>query len=139
MFKYALQRKYIKLIFLFFIIIGLDYILSNLFFKNKQFWEYKKINNAWYKFKFDNEPVHLVQKNKFTRWEDMWSRVNSYIITKPSNILDIGSGIDAIAGIIDKDRPYFNNWENFKLNQESFYKNIDYLQFNFDGNETVIS
>jgi hypothetical protein len=58
---------------------------------------------------------------------------------KKAVFLDIGSGIDAIAGIIDKDRPYFNNWKNFKLNQESFYKNIDYLQFNFDGNETVIS
>ena len=53
--------------------------------------------------------------------------------------LDIGSGIDALAGIIDKERPYFNGWKNYKLKNQNLYKNIDYLHFKFDGSETVIN
>ena len=52
--------------------------------------------------------------------------------------LDIGSGIDALAGIIDKKRPYFGNWTNYKLKNEKIYKDIDYLNFNFDGSEVLI-
>ncbi len=53
--------------------------------------------------------------------------------------IDVGSGIDALAGIIDKERPYFGNWQNYKLKNDKFYRNIDYLHFNFDGSETVIN
>mgnify|MGYP001159917107 CR=1 FL=1 len=53
--------------------------------------------------------------------------------------LDIGSGIDALAGIIDKERPYFNGWQNYKLKNEKIYKNVDYLHFNFDGSEKVVT
>jgi|TARA_Y100000389_G_scaffold204967_1_gene261366 hypothetical protein len=52
--------------------------------------------------------------------------------------LDIGSGVDAIAGIIDKRRPYFYNWDNYKLKNNTYYKNIDFLQFNYDGSEIEI-
>ena len=42
--------------------------------------------------------------------------------------LDIGSGIDALAGVIDRDRPYFGEWENYRI--ESFdYSKIDFLQY----------
>ena len=58
---------------------------------------------------------------------------------KKAVYLDIGSGVDALAGIIDKQRPYFGNWTNYKLNDDSFYKNIDYLNFNFDGSETILN
>ncbi len=58
---------------------------------------------------------------------------------KKAVYVDIGSGVDALAGIIDKKRPYFGNWKNHKLNDASFYKNIDYLNFDFDGSETVLN
>ena len=57
---------------------------------------------------------------------------------KKAVFLDIGSGVDAIAGIVDKNRPYFNGWENHKLKNDSLYKDIDYLQFKFDGSEILI-
>lgn len=40
--------------------------------------------------------------------------------------LDIGSGIDAIAGIVPKDRPYFGLWTNYKI-QDYDYSKIDML------------
>jgi hypothetical protein len=52
--------------------------------------------------------------------------------------LDIGSGVDALAGIIDKNRPYFGNWTNYKLKNNNIYKNIDYLNFKSDGSEVLI-
>jgi hypothetical protein len=42
--------------------------------------------------------------------------------------LDVGSGIDALAGIIDPWRPYFGDWINFQLDDESCYSGIDFLQ-----------
>jgi hypothetical protein len=58
---------------------------------------------------------------------------------KKAVYLDIGSGVDALAGIIDKKRPYFNNWINYKLKNNSIYNNVDYLQFQFDGSEKIIN
>ena len=43
--------------------------------------------------------------------------------------LDVGSGIDAIAGVIDEKRPYFGDWINHKLNEGFDYKKIDLLQY----------
>ncbi len=44
--------------------------------------------------------------------------------------LDIGSGIDALAGVVDSERPYFGNWKNFRLQDEKFYDDLDLLNFN---------
>ena len=44
--------------------------------------------------------------------------------------LDVGSGIDALAGMIDTQRPYFWKWKNFILPNRASYQHIDYLQFN---------
>lgn len=44
--------------------------------------------------------------------------------------LDVGSGIDALAGLIDKERPYFGNWTNFRIENEFDYTKLDLLQFN---------
>jgi hypothetical protein len=52
--------------------------------------------------------------------------------------IDVGSGIDALAGMIDTRRPYFGNWQNFRLANDEIYENIDYLNFNFE-NITSIS
>ncbi len=43
--------------------------------------------------------------------------------------LDVGSGVDALAGIIDSKRPYFGAWKNFRLPITDRYSGIDYLQF----------
>ena len=42
--------------------------------------------------------------------------------------LDVGSGIDAIAGVIDRSRPFFADWTNFQFRDQSRYENIDTLQ-----------
>ena len=44
--------------------------------------------------------------------------------------LDVGSGIDALAGIIDTNRPYMQNWINYQLDSRTPYENLDYLNFN---------
>lgn len=46
---------------------------------------------------------------------------------KDAVFLDIGSGIDAIAGVIYKERPYFGNWINYQLKDDFDYSTIDYL------------
>ena len=46
---------------------------------------------------------------------------------KDAVFLDIGSGIDAIAGVVDKERPYFGNWINYQLKDDFDYSTIDYL------------
>jgi hypothetical protein len=56
---------------------------------------------------------------------------------KNAIFLDIGSGIDAIAGVIDIDRPYFGDWTNFKI--ENFnYNQIDYLNYFGKGKHIVL-
>ena len=47
---------------------------------------------------------------------------------KSSQFLDIGSGIDAMAGVIDVRRPYFADWTNFRFTNQSIYSQIDLLQ-----------
>lgn len=42
--------------------------------------------------------------------------------------VDVGSGIDALAGVIDIRRPYFGDWVNFQLPDQTVYENIDWLQ-----------
>jgi hypothetical protein len=43
--------------------------------------------------------------------------------------LDVGAGIDALAGIIDPARPYADDWINFQMKNHD-YGNIDLLQYN---------
>ena len=45
--------------------------------------------------------------------------------------IDVGSGIDAIAGVIDPERPYMGGWVNYHL--PSGYNNLDLLQYNHNG------
>jgi len=46
----------------------------------------------------------------------------------PGIFIDIGSGIDALAGVIDIKRPYFGHWQNFQFIDRTHYSEIDYLQ-----------
>ena len=48
--------------------------------------------------------------------------------------LDIGAGIDGLAGIIDPDRPYAASWVNYRLKNYN-YGSLDLL--NYDINKDV--
>jgi hypothetical protein len=43
--------------------------------------------------------------------------------------LDVGSGIDALAGVIDENRPFFGDWTNYRLKNGFDYNQIDMLQY----------
>lgn len=67
--------------------------------------------------------VKLAVAHKFKHYKD-----------KP--FLDIGCGIDAIAGCINTKRPYYGSWTNFRMPNYN-YSGIDYLNYNH-GNEKLI-
>lgn len=52
--------------------------------------------------------------------------------------LDVGSSIDALAGIIDVKRPFFGDWTNYQIDDQKLYKNIDYLQYNREGKHILL-
>lgn len=52
--------------------------------------------------------------------------------------LDIGSGIDALAGMIDIQRPFFGDWVNFRFKDETLYNGIDYLAYCQQGKHFYI-
>ena len=41
--------------------------------------------------------------------------------------LDIGVGVDALAGIVNLTRPYFGGWTNYQLKNQSIYSEVDFL------------
>lgn len=49
---------------------------------------------------------------------------------KDAVFLDIGSGMDALAGIVDTQRPFFGAWTNYQLRHREPYEALDLLQFN---------
>ena len=57
---------------------------------------------------------------------------------KPAIYLDVGSGIDALAGIIDRSRPFFGAWANFRLPETSAYRQVDFLQLSDPGNLVLL-
>ena len=57
---------------------------------------------------------------------------------KNSIFFDVGSGIDAIAGVIDTDRPYFGDWTNYQIRDSHLYDNIDYLAYNGKGRHVLL-
>lgn len=52
--------------------------------------------------------------------------------------LDVGAGIDAIAGIIDVGRPYFGDWTNYQIDEEDLYKDVDYLGYEALGKHIIL-
>ena len=48
---------------------------------------------------------------------------------KGAVFLDVGSGIDALAGIIDENRPYFGDWINYQIPKHFDYSKLDLLQY----------
>mgnify|MGYP003314675452 CR=1 FL=1 len=52
--------------------------------------------------------------------------------------LDVGSGIDAIAGIVDVGRPYFGDWTNYQIDEEDLYADEDYLGYEELGKHILL-
>ncbi len=52
--------------------------------------------------------------------------------------LDVGSSIDALAGIIDVNRPYFGDWTNYQIDEEELYEEVDYLQYEAEGKHILL-
>ena len=48
--------------------------------------------------------------------------------------LDVGSSIDALAGIIDHNRPYFGSWQNYRV-ADFDYNKLDILQYDIWGTQ----
>ena len=51
---------------------------------------------------------------------------------KQAVYLDVGAGIDMLAGCINIKRPYAGDWTNFRINGYD-YSNIDYLRYSGEG------
>lgn len=52
--------------------------------------------------------------------------------------LDVGSAIDALAGIIDIGRPYFGDWTNYQIDEFNLYENVDYLGYERKGKHILL-
>ena len=52
--------------------------------------------------------------------------------------LDVGASIDALAGIIDIDRPYMGDWTNYQIDDVQLYKGIDFLAYEGKGKHIVL-
>jgi len=52
--------------------------------------------------------------------------------------LDVGSSIDALAGIIDVNRPFFGDWTNYQIDDQELYVGVDYLAYEKKGNHVLL-
>lgn len=57
---------------------------------------------------------------------------------KDAVFLDVGSSIDAIAGVIDIDRPFFGDWTNYQIDDPELYAGVDFLQYYGKGKTLVL-
>ncbi len=55
---------------------------------------------------------------------------------KSAIFLDVGAGIDMIAGCVNTKRPYAGQWKNYRISGYD-YSDIDYLNYN-SGNEVIL-
>ena len=52
--------------------------------------------------------------------------------------MDVGAGIDMIAGSINVNRPYAGDWTNYRI-KDYDYSKIDYLRYSGDGKEVILN
>ena len=52
--------------------------------------------------------------------------------------LDVGASIDALAGIIDVDRPFAGDWTNYQIDDVQLYKGIDFLAYEGKGKHLIL-
>lgn len=57
---------------------------------------------------------------------------------KDAVFLDVGSAIDAIAGVIDVDRPFFGDWTNYQIEDPELYRGVDLLQYKGKGKTVTL-
>ena len=53
--------------------------------------------------------------------------------------LDVGASIDALAGIIDVDRPYAGDWTNYQIDEPHLYEGVDFLAYEGQGKHITLS
>lgn len=56
---------------------------------------------------------------------------------KDAVYMDVGAGIDNIAGCINIRRPYAGDWTNYRI-KDYDYSNIDYLRYSGEGKEVIL-
>ncbi len=56
---------------------------------------------------------------------------------KDAVFVDVGAGIDNIAGCINIRRPYAGDWTNYRI-KDYDYSNIDYLRYSGEGKEVIL-
>ena len=52
--------------------------------------------------------------------------------------LDVGASIDALAGIIDVDRPYAGDWTNYQIDEKQLYEDVDLLAYHGKGKHITL-
>ena len=52
--------------------------------------------------------------------------------------LDVGASIDAIAGIIDVDRPFVADWVNYQIDETKMYEDVDLLAYQGKGKHITL-
>ena len=52
--------------------------------------------------------------------------------------LDVGASIDAIAGIIDVDRPFVADWVNYQIDEREMYEDVDLLAYQGKGKHITL-
>jgi len=53
--------------------------------------------------------------------------------------LDVGASIDALAGIIDVNRPYAGDWTNYQIDEPELYNDVDFLAYEGQGKHITLS
>ena len=51
---------------------------------------------------------------------------------------DVGASIDAIAGVIDTDRPYAGDWTNYQIDEPELYEGVDLLAYEGKGKHILL-
>jgi len=52
--------------------------------------------------------------------------------------LDVGASIDALAGIIDINRPYAGDWTNYQIDEPELYNDVDFLAYEGQGKHITL-
>ena len=55
-----------------------------------------------------------------------------------ANFLDVGASIDALAGIIDVNRPYAGDWTNYQIDDDELYEGVDFLAYEGKGKHILL-
>ena len=53
--------------------------------------------------------------------------------------LDVGASIDALAGIIDVNRPFAGDWTNYQIDEPNLYEGVDFLAYEGQGKHITLS